>query len=144
MTNGDRIIRAMTSEDGEDLARYYLTQMSTKELHDLAIDLSQRVPALFSRDNEVLADIVTTAASMFGVDVKSICSGVRRREVVEARQVSCYAGHLHSLTYSHMGRRIGRDHTTVMAAVVRVRNTPRLRHIAEQIAGSFGWDREAS
>ncbi|HKO27582.1 MAG TPA: helix-turn-helix domain-containing protein [Solirubrobacteraceae bacterium] len=92
---------------------------------------------------EPIVGAVEHAARTFGVTVADIHSPSRRREKVDARAVACYAARLLGYSYVAIGRHVDRDHSTVMHAVSRVGETPRLRGIAERIAGPLGWDREA-
>lgn len=88
--------------------------------------------------------VVRMAAGHFAVTVDDLRSPRQDREVLVARQVACYAGHLLGLSYTHIGRAVGRrHHTTVMNAVTRVGEAPRLRGAAETIAERLGWDRGA-
>lgn len=95
-------------------------------------------------ESDLIATVVERSCSAFGTTLDRLVAGARDRETVDARAVACYAAHLLGHKYSHIGRQIGRDHSTVMHAVGRVGETPRLRAIAQRIAGQFGWDREAS
>jgi chromosomal replication initiation ATPase DnaA len=68
-------------------------------------------------------------------------SGDRHQAALNARQVVCYVARLLGLSYSEIGREFEQHHTTIINAVVRVGETPRLRGIAASIAAELGWDR---
>ena len=94
--------------------------------------------------DDQVGEIVRHAATTYGVDVGLILAGSKLDGPTRARQVVCYAASLLGHSYSHVGRQLDRDHTTVMYACRRVSATPHMRTVAEQIAAKFGWDREAA
>jgi chromosomal replication initiator protein len=76
-----------------------------------------------TRGAPTVAEIVEAAASEFGVGTDEILARDRRPNVAMARQVAMYlARELTSCSLPEIGRRIGgRNHTTVVHAVNRVR-----------------------
>lgn len=139
----DLIVRALAAEDA-DLATYRLLQLRAPDLRVLCMELARRVPPPVTGEGSVLDAATKAAAASFGVEPEEIMSPTRRRQVVEARHVVCYTGHLLGMPLAHIGRHIERDHTSVMNAVSKVGSDRRLRNIAASIAGQLGWDREAS
>ena len=135
----DRIIAAL-GDDDPDLAHYRLANLTDEQLRKVCIELAYRAPNAFAVDT--FGPILQAAASAFGVTVTDLTSDTRRHEPTAARHVACYAAHLLGLSYSHIGRRIGRDHSSVMNAVVRVGEKPHLRAVATRIAQAQGWTRE--
>jgi chromosomal replication initiation ATPase DnaA len=133
----DRLIFAL--QDGDhDLARQIANSTRVRELRDTVINLAARVPAPPVDTEE---SVIQAAAEKYGVDPAHVVGDQRRIEVLRARQVSCYAMHLLGMTYSHIGRVIHRDHSTVINSVARVGEQPRLRIAAQHIATDHGWDR---
>lgn len=66
-------------------------------------------------------EIISATAIAYGVFSKDIPAWSRRRQVVAARQISCYLLHeLAGLSYPRIGRLVDRDHTTVMHSCRRV------------------------
>lgn len=137
------VVRALAAED-PDLASYRMSHLRTPALRQLCIELGRRVPAPMTADEDTLESAARSAAAIFGVTQIDITSATRRRQVVDARHVVCYAGHLLGMPYAHIGKFLGRDHSTIMSAVSRVGSDRRLRGISSTIAANLGWDREAS
>ncbi|HKY58354.1 MAG TPA: helix-turn-helix domain-containing protein [Aeromicrobium sp.] len=118
-----------------------LSPLTRDELYALAVVLADRVPATVT-DAERIQRAVVLAARRFGTSPDMILSGSTKREDSDARATVCYAAHLLGMSYSFIGRQIGRDHSTVMYSVGRVGETPRLRVCAHDIATRLGWTRE--
>jgi hypothetical protein len=92
---------------------------------------------------EPIDGVIERSARTFGVTVADILSPSRVRANVDARAVVCYASRLLGYSFVAIGKRIDRDHSTVIHAYGRVGETPRLRGIAQRMAAELGWDREA-
>jgi chromosomal replication initiation ATPase DnaA len=134
------LVEAVAAEDSAAIAEI-LTTLDTPALYALAIVLADHA-APESTEGETLRNAVAIAARSFGTTVAVVLGSSRTREAVDARAVVAYVGWLLGISYSRVGREIGRDHSTVMHAVGRVGETPRLRTIAHGIAERLGWDRE--
>lgn len=142
MPSAVALIEAVANEDQADVTAI-LTTMDTTELHALAIVLAARcIPD--DSESELMTKAIARAAGAMATNATVVLSSSRRREAIDARAVACYVGYLLGISYSRVGREIGRDHSTVMHAVGRVGETPRLRGAAQRIAESLGWDREAA
>lgn len=134
------LIEAVDNEDPAAVADV-LTGLDTTTLHALTVVLAARcVPD--TPEAEKVTQAVHRAAGALGTTASIVLSTSRQREAIDARGVACYVGYLLGMNYSAIGREIGRDHSTVMAAVSRVGQTPRLRKLATRIAENLGWDRE--
>lgn len=137
----ERILQAVHDQDF-GLVKYLLSDMGAKEVRTVALYLASLVPAP-EPDGTTLDEVLEAAAATFKVNRADILSDSRKHEILKARHVACYAAHLMGHSHSHIGREIGRDHTTVMSAVARVGTTPTLRAVAERVARNAGWDRNA-
>lgn len=137
----DRLLQAVQDQDF-GFVKYLLSEMSAKEARDAALHLASRVPVA-EPDETGLDEILSAAATTFRVNRADILGQSRKHEILKARHVACYAAHLMGHSHSHIGREIGRDHSTVMSAVAKVGVTPVLRHAAERVARNAGWDRNA-
>jgi len=82
--------------------------------------------------------VIDAASERFHATVEQILGGARHKEATDARATVCYVGHLIGLSYSHLGRQLDRDHSTVMHACRRVEGDLRLRRIAGDIAQQVG------
>lgn len=140
MPNAAALVDAVANEDQAEVAQV-LTTLSTTELHALAIVLAAQV-APETTEAEKMRRAVRLAAGAFGTTTTIVLGTSRVREAIDARAVAAYVGHLLGLSYSRIGREIGRDHSTVMHACGRVGETPRLRGVSHRIAEQLGWDRE--
>jgi chromosomal replication initiation ATPase DnaA len=142
LPNAAALVEAVEADDQAAVAEI-LTTLDVPALHALAIVLAaQSVPE--TTEGELLRGAVAYAARSFGTTPATVLGSSRAREAVDARAVVAYVGWLLGVSYSRTGREIGRDHSTVMHAVGRVGETPRLRGIAQGIAERLGWDREAA
>lgn len=137
----ERILQAIADQDF-GFVKYLLSEMGAKEVRTVALYLASLVPAP-EPDGTTLDEVLEAAAATFKVNRADILSDSRKHEILKARHVACYAAHLMGHSHSHIGREIGRDHTTVMSAVARVGTTPTLRAVAERVARNAGWDRNA-
>lgn len=133
-------------EQDRDAVGCLLSGHSATELHALAILLAAHVDP--DKPFRMTAGHVTPtreaahhAAIAFGVPITEIFSQSRRREAVDARGVACYVGRLLGQSQTAIGQGIDRERSTVLHAIGRVGETPRLRRIAERIATEMGWDR---
>ena len=138
---------AVERRDAERVAKI-LTPLSRDHLYALTIfqaglidtrtvmsaDLLVKVPPI--------AHAVTASAARFNIDPKLIIEGNLRRDVIDARQVACYAAWLLGMTYVAIGNYFGQDHSTVINSRGRVGESPRLRTIATDIALELGWNRD--
>lgn len=136
------LVEAVAAEDADAIAGI-LTTLDTPALYALAIVLADHA-APESTEGETLRNAIALSARAFGTTAAVALGSSRAREAVDARAVVCYVGWLFGISYSRTGREIGRDHSTVMHAVGRVGETPRLRGIAQSIAERLGWDREVA
>lgn len=75
----------------------------------------------------MIHDLISRVSAEFGVSVLDIRSARRGEGAAEARQVVMYLARQHTtMSLPQIGREVGRDHTTVMHAVSRVRERIRL------------------
>ena len=74
--------------------------------------------------------ILDETAKMFGWTIEDLCGKSRRRPLVTARQISMYVmRELTDFSYPRIGEAYGgRDHTTVMYAVDKIRQQMAERH----------------
>jgi chromosomal replication initiation ATPase DnaA len=89
--------------------------------------------------DDTIGSIVAECASHYRVQVGHILGQSRLSEVCRARMAACYIAHLHGYSYSHIGRQLERDHSTVMHAVARVSASPTWRADVEALAMRTGW-----
>ncbi|CAN5779307.1 chromosomal replication initiator protein DnaA [soil metagenome] len=111
------------------LTNEHLTsELAERVLSDILTDRQPRV---------ITPDIIIDATSaMFGFAVEEIKGKNRRRPLVTARQVAMYVHReLTDLSFPAIGREFGgRDHTTVMHAVDKIRNLMKeRRQIYDQV-----------
>lgn len=138
-----KLLAAVEASDRDAIAKT-LETLDRTELEALLVAIAARhteATRTVDTDSERLAAIMREAARIFGTSPEDIAGPSRFREVVDARAASCYAARLFDMSYSRIGRQIGRDHSSVMAACGRVGETPRLRRAAERIAVGLGWSR---
>lgn len=64
---------------------------------------------------------------IFDVTIGELFSPSQKKRPTEARQVLCWIARRDGMSFSEIGRRISRDHTTVMSAVAAVDNRVDLR-----------------
>lgn len=121
-----------------------LAGLSLRQLRSLCVRLAGHVNvdkplqvSPMSRERVIEASI-THAADAFGVSAIAIKSSSRRRDHIDARHVAAYAARLSGAPYTSIGEAMNRDHSTIMNAVGRVAELPRLRGIAHQIATKIG------
>lgn len=70
----------------------------------------------------------------FNASQENLTAQWRKRELVKSRQILMWILHSNSgISYSALGRRIGRDHSTCMHAVSKINNTPELLKLAEEM-----------
>lgn len=77
--------------------------------------------------------MIEAAADLYSVEVDAILSDSRDRNTVRARHVACWLMWHQDYTYSHIGRTLGRDHTTAMYAVKAVEKDPAIRALARTL-----------
>lgn len=137
------LVVAVTDRDHVEVGRI-LAGLSTRQLRSLAvrlaghvnIDMPLTVPPL--SPERAIESCITQAADQFGVSAIAIKSTSRRRDHIDARHVAAYAARLCGGSYPSIGAALHRDHSTVMNAVGRVAELPRLRAVAHQIATNVG------
>ena len=83
--------------------------------------------------HRVIADVAGAVSDRLGVPADHVYTRARHRAVTDARQVTCWVAAQLGLSYSEIGRQVGRDHTTIWHGVTRVENDPRLRRIASTV-----------
>jgi hypothetical protein len=128
-------------ERDTDAIQRLLTPLRVDDLYALAVVLADRLPPTIT-DADRIRDAAEILGQRFGTERHGILSSSRRREDLDARACLMYVGHLLGMSYSAVGRQVSRDHSTVMHAIGRVGENPRLRAVAEQVAARLGWDRE--
>ncbi len=86
--------------------------------HNVLADLR---PADIDRPLSV-AEIIDRSAASFGFEIDDLCGPSRRQPLVLARQIAMYlARELTDLSLPKIGAEFGRDHTTVMHAVDKIK-----------------------
>lgn len=82
-------------------------------------------------------ELVEAIARAMRVSVDDITGASRFKPEMQARQVVCWVLHKRGQSYSQIGRRLNRDHTSAMNAVDRFEThaTDRMRLVAEYFAG---------
>lgn len=95
-------------------------------------------PALINAPPRTLKTILHTTASVFEVRVDDLLSHRRTWGIVRPRQAAmALAKHLTFCSYPEIGRRFGgRDHTTVMHAVARMR--PYMQAVSDELNADDG------
>lgn len=85
----------------------------------------------------LLNEIVEAIARTMKVTTADILGPCRSGQVIRARQVVCWVLSKRGQSYPQIGRRINRDHSTVISAVRRFEThaTDRMRLVAEHFAG---------
>lgn len=82
--------------------------------------------------------ILEAAADVYGVEVAAILAGRRETTVVRARHLTCWLMRQHGMSYPHIGRMLGQDHTTAMNAVRMVETKAPLRAIGRALLTQIG------
>jgi hypothetical protein len=135
-----RLLAAVHIDRDAVFARYYLQSLPPEELIEVALFLAERfAPPAIGSDDALVSFAVKQVSRLFNVGASDIKSANRKRDVLDARQVTCYAAHLLGVSYSSIGRHLDLHHTTVMAACSRVGESSRLRQAAQNIARQGGW-----
>jgi len=66
--------------------------------------------------------IVSATADLFGVSAAALRGRSRSKSIMEARLAAYYvARHCTRLSYPELGRELGRDHSSVLSGVTRMR-----------------------
>jgi chromosomal replication initiation ATPase DnaA len=143
----DQILAAVHADD-DGLATYLLSTLDTDTLRTYALAFARRIPApILETPADGIAwameQATLRAARIFNTTPADVLSTARYQEALEARQVVCYVGRTLGMPYKAIGRQVRRDHSTVMSAVSRVGETPRLKRIANGIAAELGHERGA-
>lgn len=68
--------------------------------------------------------IATEVAEIMGLPVERIMGRDKKAEACRVREVVCYLARQRGMSFSQIGRDLGRDHTTIISAV---RNEQRRR-----------------
>jgi len=92
--------------------------------------LADLLPA--TQPREITADLILEeTAKMFGWTIDDLCGKSRRRPLVTARQIGMYVmRELTDFSYPRIAETFGgRDHTTVMYAVDKIKQQMTERHI---------------
>jgi chromosomal replication initiator protein len=121
-----------------------IRQLEGALLRVAAYSSLNRVPLTEDRAQQVLADllpptqprvvtprlILEETANMFGWTIDDLCGKSRRRPLVTARQISMYVfRELTDFSYPRIAEQFGgRDHTTVMYAVDKIKQQMTERH----------------
>ena len=101
-------------------------------------------PAPTKEGDPVTDQIIAAVAAAFGIAPEQLLGSSRTRHVVDARQVAMYVlREVRGLSYPATGAALGgRDHTTVMHGIERVRarmaEQPALRRGVERLVASAG------
>ena len=102
--------------------------------------LADLLPA--TKPRAITADLILEeTAKMFGFTVDELCGKSRRRPLVTARQISMYVmREVTDFSYPRIAEAFGgRDHTTVMYAVDKIRGQMTERHVTfEQVSDLIG------
>lgn len=78
--------------------------------------------------------LIAIFCKAFNASQENLTAQWRKRELVKSRQILMWILHSNSgISYSALGRRIGRDHSTCMHAVRKINNTPELLKLAEEM-----------
>lgn len=123
------------------------------ELDPAAVDRQQLHRELIRRVNEVLDDhmraddtatwerVLLYTANRYRLAPDTITGRTQSLDLRRARQTAFVAAHRCGMGYADIGRRAGRDHTTVMAAVRRGLETADVvtaaTEIVDHIAGRY-------
>jgi chromosomal replication initiation ATPase DnaA len=108
-----------------------------KAHHDLlgvdrqrCIELITSLNGLYATDEDKspdIAQVVKAVEKVTGTQLATMQVKHSAREMVEARQIMCYALREHcGLTFKTIGRIIDRDHATVIYGIKQVQNNPRI------------------
>lgn len=130
------LVCAVSDRDADEV-RAILTDRAV-DLMALAVVLASLVPD----DVEMptvrpagFADLLDTTSRLLRVPAAEITGRSRKRPVIDARHVLCAAARAIGMGWSDIGRNVGVDHSTVISAVQRVRQTPALAAKAAVVAG---------
>lgn len=100
----------------------------------LAAQVDESMPTGAATGPTAVCDRVTTmAAKMFGVEPEAIMSAQRSRPVSDARAVAMSSARALGLSYPSIAREFGKDHGSVIHAVRRTADRPRLTDAAARI-----------
>lgn len=123
-----------------------LDSLSTVQLRSLAAALATRIahdPASSQRaaptqdlssPAQVCAVAIEAAAKTFGTTAEAVLSPARAQEVSDARAVAMTAARTNGLSLPQIAAEFGRDHSSVIHAVRRTGDRPRLAAAASAIA----------
>ena len=100
----------------------------------LAAQVDESMPTAEATGPTAVCDRVTTmAAKMFSVEPEAIMSAQRSRPVSDARAVAMSSARALGLSYPSIAREFGKDHGSVIHAVRRTADRPRLTDAAARI-----------
>jgi hypothetical protein len=144
------LVCAVKDSDPERISEILLDPAT--DLVALAVVLAAMVP-----DDKTLSELVTVTdepeeamsrrvvqqaavwtSQWYRVPASMIFSPDRRREVNAARMVVCWVAAHQGLTYSEIGRQVGRDHSTVMHAIARVTADRDMYAVALKVLADLG------
>lgn len=134
-------ISRAVADDDEATIKQILGTLNSTQMRALILELAARCGPS-DTEAEIVTAAVVQASAIFGATAGDVLAGSQLREALDARHAACYASWLLGCSYSFIGRRLGRDHSTVMASVSKVGESPRLRAAAQRVARRLGWDRD--
>jgi chromosomal replication initiation ATPase DnaA len=102
-----------------------------------AVDV-EVVRCITAADRAFYTEAARLAAAVFQISPVEIFTLDRHAEIRDARAVVYFVGRLLGESYPRIGHALGRDHTTVLSGCRKVAADPRLRAIADDIAGQLG------
>ena len=85
-----------------------------KNIEDLKLVMEANKKIVF--DNALI-----TVCKQYNVDPKLVKSQTRKREIVLPRQIIMYKLHILGIGYADIGKLFGKDHTTVLHAVRKIK-----------------------
>lgn len=88
-------------------------------LRDIATEILDGSLWKEDADESRLTDALGVMQSIFGIDIRKRS---RMQEYVDLRMVFCYRMHDEGISYSAIGRAIGRDHSTVMNCCAKMKD----------------------
>ena len=125
------------ADNDRDMVARVLTGLDTEQLYALAVVLAAHVdpdrPFTHGGCPPTILHAVTTTARAFHLTPAELLANDRRRHVCDARAVACYVARAWGYSYPEIGSHLGKHHTTVMHACIRVGEDARLRRLANRL-----------
>jgi chromosomal replication initiator protein len=124
---------------------HILLGLSREQLMALAASVDMEKPLGESNIDPsaaVVSRVAVAVANHLNVMPHDLYGPSREREIVEARQVTCWIASALKISSSAIGRALNRDHSTVLHSVEKVTSTPQLLTKARRIHDQL--DREAA